>query len=224
MTLLYFLGAIIIGYLLGSIPFGRFYVKLLKGKDIETIGSGRTGGTNSMRAGGWRIGVITAFSDVIKGMMALFLTRWVMTQLGVGVELLPWLEAATGTATVFGHNWSIFYKFRGGAGTGPNIGWSAVIWAPIFPVAVVVMVGMIFLVGWASLGSFAMAVIVPICFGWLYFSGADVLAAHPAYFVGGLLTLAFVTYSLRPNFERLWRGEERVVGLRAYWLKQQAGE
>ena len=115
-----------------------------------------------MRAGGWRVGVMTGFTDVLKGLGALLLTRWIMTQWGVSAELLPWIEVTTGMASVFGHNWSIFYSFRGGAGTGPNIGWAAAVWPPIFPVGVVVMVSMIFVVGWASVGSLAMAIVIPI--------------------------------------------------------------
>ena len=222
MIVLYGIVALAIGYFLGAIPFGKVYVRLFTGKNIEDVGSGRSGGTNSMRAGGWRVGVMTGLSDVLKGLSALLLVRWMMTQFGVEPELLPWLESAAGVASVFGHNWSIFYNFRGGAGTGPNVGWACAVWPAMFPIGFVTMITMIFVIGWASVGSFTMALIIPICFAWLYFTGATSIAVSPAYTVGGLITLAFVTYSLRPNFVRLFRGEERVVGLRAYWLKQQA--
>lgn len=219
MIVLYVLIALVLGYFFGAIPFGKIYVKLFTGKDIENVGSGRSGGTNSMRAGGWRVGVMTGFSDVLKGLTALLLTRWILTALGIGIETLPWMEAVAGSAAVFGHNWSVFYNFKGGAGTGPNIGWAAAVWPPMFPIGAAVMIAMIFGVGWASVGSFTMALIIPICFAWLYFTGSTAVLFTPAYIMGGIVTLIFVGYALLPNFKRLLRGEERVVGIRAYWAK-----
>ncbi len=75
MQLFYFLLAGLIGYLCGSIPFGYLYVRLFKGEDLTKIGSGRTGGTNSFRAAGLGVGVLTSFSDVLKGAAAVWLTR-----------------------------------------------------------------------------------------------------------------------------------------------------
>ena len=76
MQILYFLLAALIGYLCGSVPFGYLYVRLFKGEDLTKIGSGRTGGTNSFRAAGQGVGVLTSFSDVLKGAAAVWLTRW----------------------------------------------------------------------------------------------------------------------------------------------------
>ncbi len=70
MQILYFILAGLVGYLCGSIPFGYLYVRLFKGEDLRTIGSGRTGGTNSLRAAGLGVGVLTSFSDVLKGAAA----------------------------------------------------------------------------------------------------------------------------------------------------------
>ncbi|MBP9502713.1 MAG: glycerol-3-phosphate acyltransferase, partial [Candidatus Promineofilum sp.] len=74
MQAVYFLLAALIGYLCGSIPFGYIYVRLFKGEDLRTIGSGRTGGTNSLRAAGLGVGVLTSLSDVFKGFLAVWLT------------------------------------------------------------------------------------------------------------------------------------------------------
>mgnify|MGYP002682591950 CR=1 FL=1 len=73
MQILYFLLAGLIGYLCGSVPFGYIYVRLFKGEDLTKIGSGRTGGTNSFRAAGLGVGVLTSFSDVLKGAAAVWL-------------------------------------------------------------------------------------------------------------------------------------------------------
>ena len=58
----------LVGYLIGSIPFGYLIVKAVTGKDIRTFGSGRTGGTNAFRAAGLVAGFATAIMDVVKGL------------------------------------------------------------------------------------------------------------------------------------------------------------
>lgn len=216
MNLLLFLGAIIIGYFLGAIPFGKIYVWYFRGKDLQSIGSGRTGGTNSLRAGGLTIGLLTSFSDVLKGIVTIIVTRWLLGGIAPA-DILPWLEVTAGVFSVIGHNWSIFVNFGGGAGTGPNVGWASAVFPPIFPIAFVVMAGMLYFLGWASVASMMMGLIIPIVFIIIALTGqwSELVATTPAYIVGGLITTLIVAFSLRGNFVRLFKGEERVVGLRA---------
>lgn len=205
--LVWLLVAGIIGYLWGAIPFGFIFVRLTKGIDLRDVGSGRTGGTNSMRAAGPVVGAITGLSDALKGACAIWLSRALFGN-AVG-DFLPWVEVAAGVMTIVGHNWSVFLKFKGGAGTGPNIGWATAIWWPMFPIGVVGVVGMLGLTGMASVASLTMAAIIPLVFGIQYFTGATATAA---YFIGGLITAMTVTWSLRPNIQRLLDGSERMVG------------
>ena len=67
----------------------------------------------------------------------------------------------------------------------------------------------LYFVGMASVASLAVAYVIPIAFGIRYFAGYD---PTPAYFAGGLITAAIVTFALRPNIKRVIAGEERVVG------------
>lgn len=211
MQILTFLLAALIGYLLGSIAFGFIYVKLFKGEDLRTIGSGRTGGTNSLRAAGLGVGLLTSLSDVLKGAAAVWLTTWLLGD-ALGPALLPWAQATAGVFAVIGHNWSIFLKFAGGAGTGPNVGWSAAIWGWILPIAFLVMGGMLYFVGMASVASLSMAVVTITIFAIRYATGADTTAA---YLVGSIAAGLIVTWALRPNIRRVLNGTERVVGPRA---------
>lgn len=206
-TLLLALLAGVIGYLWGAIPFGFLFVRWTKGVDLRDVGSGRTGGTNSMRAAGPVVGGLTALSDVLKGACAIWIARWLFTD-AMGT-MLPWAEIAAGIMAVIGHNWSIFLRFRGGAGTGPNVGWSTAVWWPMFPIAVLVMLVVLLFNGMASVASLIMGVIIPLVFAVRYFAGLD---PTPAYLLGGLATLAIVTFSLRPNIRRILNGTERVVG------------
>jgi glycerol-3-phosphate acyltransferase PlsY len=69
------IGAVLFGYILGSIPFGLLIVKIKTGKDIREIESGRTGGTNAMRAAGFWAGLLTAIMDIMKGAIAVWVAE-----------------------------------------------------------------------------------------------------------------------------------------------------
>ena len=84
MQILIGIAAVAIGYILGSIPFGLIIVKLKTGKDIRTVESGRTGGTNAVRAAGFGAGLLTAILDILKGAVAV----WVARALSPGNELV----------------------------------------------------------------------------------------------------------------------------------------
>ncbi|MAT96217.1 MAG: hypothetical protein CL608_03665 [Anaerolineaceae bacterium] len=213
-SVFYFLVAALIGYLCGAIPFGYLYVRLVKGVDIRTVGSGRTGGTNSLRAAGLGVGLATSFSDVGKGALGIILSRWILVN-QLSPELLPWALALAGVMSVIGHNWSVFMGWRGGAGTGPNVGWGTAVWWPMLPIAVVVMSGMLLGIGMASVASLTMGALIAIVFFVLYVAGVHPFDTTLAYTVGGLVAFIIVAWALRPNIRRLLDGTERVVGPRA---------
>jgi acyl phosphate:glycerol-3-phosphate acyltransferase len=125
---------VLCAYLIGSIPVGYLVIKLFKRQDITQVGSGRTGGTNAMRAGGIWMGLITGLGDLLKGFLAIWIARtWMPGSL--------WIQVLAGAAAVFGHNWSIWLylitrRLDAGAGTGPNVG-AAIAFYP--PVALVVI-------------------------------------------------------------------------------------
>ena len=211
MQILYFILAGLLGSLCGSVPYGYINMRLNKGEDLTKIGSGRTGGTNSLRAAGLGVGVLTSLSDVLKGAASVWLTTWLLGD-ALGPALLPWAQATAGVMSVVGHNWSIFLKFGGGAGTGPNVGWSSAIWIWVLPIAFLVMSGMLYFVGMASVASLSMAAVTIVIFGYRYLAGIDATAA---YFAGSVVAGLVVTWALRPNIRRLMDGTERVVGQRA---------
>ena len=213
--------AALIGYLLGAIPFGFIFVKATKHVDLRDFGSGRTGGTNAFRAAGVPIGVLTSIFDVLKGACAV----WAVGALfgdSVSADWLPWIEVTAGVLSVVGHNWSVYIGWKGGAGTGPNVGWAGAIWFPIVPVAVITVAGILVGLGIASIASLAMAFAVPITFTVLYLAGVDPYDTTLAYIAGGLAGAAVIAWSLRPNIRRLLAGNERLVGPRSKRQKRQA--
>jgi glycerol-3-phosphate acyltransferase PlsY len=218
MQLLQSLILLLVCYLIGSIPFGAVIVRLKTGKDIRKVESGRTGGTNAMRAAGLWAGVLTAVLDFFKSACCVWLVRWL-----AGMSLLPqtpWLEILAPVAAVLGHNYSIFLvernergqvKLRGGAGGAPTTGGAFGLWAPsvliLLPIGVIILFG----VGYASLATLSVALSAILLFAYRAWIGASPWQ----YIFYGLLSGILMVWSLRPNIRRLINGTERVVGWRA---------
>ncbi|MDX1613326.1 MAG: glycerol-3-phosphate acyltransferase [Candidatus Promineifilaceae bacterium] len=222
-AIFYLLLSGLIGYLFGSIPVGFLLVKATRQTDLRQVGSGRTGGTNSFRAAGLMVGVLTAVGDVLKAACGV----WVVQALLGGVlsaTWMPWAEVSAGIMSVVGHNWSVFIGFHGGAGTGPNVGWAGAIWFPVVPIAILVVLGVLVGLGIASIASLAMAAVIPLSFAVLYVAGVAPFDATLAYIVGSLIAATVVVWALRPNIRRLLAGEERIVGPRARRRARQQGE
>src|SRR5512144_534106 len=160
------IGVVIIGYIIGSIPFGLLIVKLKTGKDIRTIESGRTGGTNAVRAAGFGAGLLTAVLAVLKGAASVWLA-----QLLLPVNYLFHLLAPLGA--ILGHNYSLFLirrdesgklRFSGGAGGAPTVGGAAGLWLPMLPLVVAVGALVWFTLGIASVTTMTIGLIVIVVF------------------------------------------------------------
>jgi glycerol-3-phosphate acyltransferase PlsY len=108
------IAAIVIGYLLGAIPFAYLAAHLKKGIDIRQVGGGNVGALNVYREVGPIFGLAVLAMDLIKGILAVYIARW------LGLDLV-WTCIA-GFAAVVGHNWSIFLRFRGGRGAATIMG------------------------------------------------------------------------------------------------------
>ena len=203
--------AVVLAYVLGSIPMGYLVVRAATGQDVRLVGSGRTGGTNAMRAAGPLAGALTGALDVLKGAAGVGLARWLLPE---AVEA-PGLALA-GLGVILGHNYSLFLRFKGGAGAGPCLGAALSLWPGsgliVFPIGLAVF----YFVGYASLTTLSVGLTVTVLFAYRYLAlGTPV---EYVYFGGGACLL--LLWTLRPNLRRLAQGKERVVGLRAKRLKQ----
>jgi glycerol-3-phosphate acyltransferase PlsY len=200
---LHWIGALFAGYTLGSIPTGVLVSRWFRRTDPRKIGSGRTGGTNVLRAAGWQAAVLTALGDGVKAALAVLVAGW--------LAVPPLARALAGSAAVAGHNYSLFLRFRGGAGTAASIGGALALWP--WSIAVLVPVGLAVVVAArrASLGSIVVAVVLP-----AIFAVRAALGVGPwEYLLYGLLTSALALWSLRPNIKRLLQGKERKIDLQA---------
>ncbi|MEM7650595.1 MAG: glycerol-3-phosphate 1-O-acyltransferase PlsY [Pseudomonadota bacterium] len=112
----------IIGYLIGSIPFGLILGKIFGIKDIRKVGSGNIGATNALRTGNIFYAALTLFFDVSKGAVPFYLLNTANTENGIigGMVYIATWGIAVGT--VFGHCFPIWLKFRGGKGVATTFG------------------------------------------------------------------------------------------------------
>jgi len=209
MQMLTGIGVVILGYILGSIPFGLLIVKMKTGKDVRNVESGRTGGTNVVRAAGFGAGLLTATLDVLKGATSVWLAQ----------ALLPeshWIHVLTPLAAILGHNYSLFLirrdengklHFHGGAGGAPALGGAMGLWLPIFPIVLAAGAFIWFTVGIASLTTMAIGLVVTIVFA--VYSAQGLL--EPVNIWYGVVAELFLIWALRPNIKKLLSGKERVV-------------
>ena len=135
----------IVSYLLGSVSSGILVSKFAKGPDLRTVGSKNTGASNVQRTMGWKYGLITFFADAVKGIFSCFLAEMLT---GNHMAAL-----AAGLCCVIGHNWPVFFGFKGGKGVATTCG----VMLYCFPVpALVCIAGTVALIAafrYISLGS-----------------------------------------------------------------------
>jgi glycerol-3-phosphate acyltransferase PlsY len=136
---------VLVAYLAGSIPVGVLVARLSGGVDPRTIGSGRTGGTNALRALGRKWAVVVVVGDLLKGAVPVLLARIVTGE--------PLVEVLCGAAAVAGAIWSVFVGFRSGRGVGTGVGTMLVIQPVAVLLATPVFVAVILLTRYVSLGS-----------------------------------------------------------------------
>lgn len=218
MQILIGMATVIAGYIIGSIPFGMLIVKSKTGKDIRQVESGRTGGTNAVRAAGFSAGLMTAILDILKGAAAVWLAQ-------VVVPTSDWIHVLAPLAAILGHNYSLFLitrdengkiRFHGGAGGAPALGGAIGLWPGIFPYVVIGGALVWATTGIASLTTISIGLIVIIVFALNISKGIQ-----PQIDIWyGILAEGLLLWALRPNLKKLFTGRERVVKYSLNgWLK-----
>lgn len=201
-TGLRYLVAAVIGYLAGAIPVG-YLIGRIRGLDIRSYGSGRTGMSNVWRTLGTWAAAFTVLGDGLKAFLAVLLVRLAFGD--------PWLEAVTGLGCLVGHNRSAFISLGGGAGVICHLGVMMLIAPDAFLAIAIIGALTIYVTRYTSLASLsasaltvvAMAILVP-------------LGRQPvAHLVYCIVATAYIFYLHLPNIRRLLNRTERKVGQRA---------
>ena len=209
MQILIGIAVVVLGYIIGSIPFGLLVVKFKTGKDIRKVESGRTGGTNAARAAGLGAGLLTAILDILKGAVSV----WIV-QLFTPENHFLYILAPIGA--ILGHNYSIFLisrdsdgklRFHGGAGGAPALGGAMGLWLPMFPIVFTAGALVWFTLGIASVTTLVIGLVVI-----AVFTLRAVLGYHDSVDIWyGIIAELLLIWALRPNIKRLLAGNERVV-------------
>ena len=212
MQFLIYAGILLAGYIFGSIPFGLIIVKFMTGKDIRTIASGRTGGTNAMRAAGPWAGGVTAVLDILKAAATVWLARAATSNV--------WIHALTPIAAILGHNYSIFLmergqdgrtRLRGGAGGAAAGGGAFGLWPPAAFILIPCGLLVWYVSGYASVTTLSIGLITIVIF-----AVRAALGHGPwEYIIYAVLAEVLMIWALRPNIKRLREGTERRHGLPA---------
>jgi glycerol-3-phosphate acyltransferase PlsY len=186
--------ALILGYLLGSIPFGLVLTKLAGTQDLRAIGSGNIGATNVLRTGRKGLAAATLICDALKGTVAVIIAGYLG---GPNAAMLAALGA------FLGHLFPVWLKFRGGKGVAVYIGVLIGLFWPAAVVFCVLWLAVAAASRYSSLASLVASFVTPIFLWWF---------GHPALAsLFAVLTL-LVFYVHRENIRRLQAGTEGRIG------------
>ncbi|MGN0778168.1 MAG: glycerol-3-phosphate 1-O-acyltransferase PlsY [Aristaeellaceae bacterium] len=196
MDILAYLLIAVVAYLMGSISTGLLVARLLHGPNLREVGSKNTGASNALRTMGVKGGILTFVGDILKALIPCLLAKWWMGMNGAMVA---------GVAVILGHNWPVFFQFKGGKGVSSTCAvmlvtfwWQAII-------CYVVTIAIIALTRFISLGSMVMVTlfaILVIATNW-----GNWLAAIWVIFIAGICI-----WRHRANIGRLLKGTEAKIG------------
>lgn len=188
------LGAMMLmGYLLGSIPFGIILTRLAGAGDLRSIGSGNIGATNVLRTGRKGLAAATLLFDLGKGAAAI----------AIAEGIAPGAGPFAGLGAFFGHLYPIWLKFNGGKGVATLLGIAIALYWPLGLVFAAVWLAVAFASRYSSLGGIMAAAAMPVAAWW--FGKEQALWVF-------LVTLAFVLWKHRGNIQRLSAGTEPKIG------------
>ena len=218
MTIALIILAALMGYLLGSIPWGVIISKKFANKDLLQVGSGKTGTTNVLRTAGKKAAALALILDIGKGALAVALTGVIFSSnYSISIGALPWREfakALAAAAAISGHSWSVFLKFKGGRGVATFMGGLAALYWPAGALGGICVLGIGFRTKYMSLGSIIGAVTAFIMLMAFNILKIEVFGPYPAfeYMVFAMLGAIFIYVMHRDNILRLFNGTERKIG------------
>jgi glycerol-3-phosphate acyltransferase PlsY len=190
--------ALLLGYLLGSIPFGLILTRAAGGPDVRTIGSGNIGATNVLRTGRKGLAAATLVCDMLKGTLAVVVATYFAKDFSSHDAAL-----AAGLGAFVGHLFPVWLKFKGGKGVATYIGVLLGLYWPAAIVFVLIWLLVAVLSRYSSLAALIASALTPLSL-WLF-----VKPAEAALFM--LLTAALWIMH-RANIARLLAGTEGKIG------------
>ena len=194
--------ALLLGYLLGSIPFGLFFTYASGAGDVRKIGSGNIGATNVLRTGKKWAAISTLLCDGAKGAATVLLARFFFVADG--------LTIAAALGAVLGHLFPVWLKFKGGKGVATYLGVAIALYWPVGLGVAATWIACAFIWRISSLSALIAIALSPAYF---------LLSHHDSYAALALLLSALIYYMHRENIRRLIRGEEPRIGSKSSGAK-----
>ena len=195
--------ALLLGYALGSVPFGLLLAKAAGKGDIRQQGSGNIGATNVLRTGSKGLAAAVLLLDAGKGLAAVALAAWTWG------DVLP--TAVAGLGALVGHCFPVWLGFKGGKGVATMLGVSLALHPLIGLVAVLVWAGMAWFTRISSVGGMSAAVAAPLAALALAKLEPDSLSGD----LGDLIYSAFALVLAAMALIVLWQHRENIARLRA---------
>ncbi len=183
---------LVLGYLLGSVPFGLVITKLAGLGDIRAIGSGNIGATNVLRTGRKDLALATLLLDGGKGAIAVLVAY-----------ALGWRPEIAGAAAFLGHCFPVWLSFKGGKGVATFLGTLLALWFPAGLFACAIWAGSAFVTRYSSLSALLAAAATPFV---LFAMG------RPSFAVAAAFMCLLIYIRHRANISRLLKGEEPKIG------------
>jgi glycerol-3-phosphate acyltransferase PlsY len=212
-----YLLVIIVGYILGSIPFGLLIGRAFAGADIRQVGSGKIGMTNVMRTAGKKAAALSLVLDMAKSALAVLSAMMIFSSpLGKSVDATPWTESAMmlgGLSAIAGHTWSMFLRFKGGRGVATFIGGLLVMYwqAAVISGLLILIIGI--RTRYMSMGSIVGAVTAFIILMSFSILQITFFGPYPSFVfvIYAMIGAIFIYVIHRDNIVRLFNGTERTL-------------
>ena len=200
--------AIVLAYLIGSIPTSVWIGRIFYNVDVRTQGSGNAGATNTIRVLGWKAGLPVLILDVFKGWLAVFIAHFFYDPLWISPDLVD-LKIMLAAAAVVGHVFPVYVGFKGGKGIATLLGVGLALFPTASLIAIIVFVMVLLVSGYVSLGSIIAAVTFPL--------SELVILGHTEYISLTILSISVAVFdplTHRKNIQRLLKGEETKFTLK----------
>ncbi len=215
-----YIAVIVIGYLLGSLPFGVVIGRVLGKTDIRNVGSGKTGMTNVMRVAGRKGAILSLIFDLGKGALAVYIAKLIFDAVDTSsysTMVVYFGQVAAALAAIAGHSWSVFLRFKGGRGVNTFLGALMVMFWPAAIVGGGIMVIIGLITKFMSLGSITGSVIAFVMLIILNYLKVPILNLYPhiEYVIYAMIGAVFIYVMHRDNIKRLVTGRERKLGEKA---------
>jgi glycerol-3-phosphate acyltransferase PlsY len=193
--------AVTLAYFVGSVPFA-YLLSRRRGIDLRRVGSGNVGASNVLRTSGVRIAVLAMSLDAVKGALAVVVAERLAS--GAGAAM------AAGLASVFGHIYPVWLRFRGGKGVATAAGVFAVLTPFALGIASAAFLVAVWTTRYISVGSVVGAVTLAVV--------AIVTDSSAVIEIGTAIAALTILHRHRANIARVFAGTERRVGQRLYRL------